>query len=205
MKKLLLLFVLAFALFACNKSEESEEVMEQGSQGMPMDMNHGMGGGEAADSPAKVQIDGKTLKLANFTMEIPETWKSIAPASSMRLVQFAPDSDPSIEIIGFYFGNQENMVKANIDRWKGQFASVENFAEKTLNDEINFVKITGTFKNSDSPMDMASSFTEAPGYIMLAAILPSNEGPYFFKTVAPKDKMDAEEENFVNFLKSYKK
>lgn len=201
MKKLLLLLTLSLAFMACNKTEkaEPEQDQSQATQEMPQDANHGMG----QSGGTGVHFEGNTFHAANFKMTVPDNWSIQQPKGSMRLVQFAPKSDSTIEIVGFYFGNQENMVQANIDRWKGQFVSVENFAEETVNDKINFVKISGTFKQSSAPMDMSSSFTEAPGYLMLAAIVPSKEGPYFFKAVGPKDVMEKELDNFKKFLQSY--
>jgi hypothetical protein len=54
-------------------------------------------------------------------------------------------------------------------------------------------------------MDMASEFEAADNYMMLAAIVPSNVGPYYFKAVGPNDVMETQIDQFKSFLGSYKK
>ncbi|MDZ7774435.1 MAG: hypothetical protein U5L09_01880 [Bacteroidales bacterium] len=66
-----------------------------------------------------------------------------------------------------------------------------------------FVEIDGAFKVK--PFPMAQEFTETPGYKMLAAIIPSNEGPYFFKVTAPAKQMNMLKPEFLEFLQSYEK
>jgi hypothetical protein len=208
MKRILLIFTLALFMIACG--EKAEETQDNAPETMgdamsrSMEHDHSMDSGTSGGE-SKVKMDGNKLSLADFTMVVPDGWVNEEPTSSMRLVQFHPEGDEKLKIIGFYFGNQPNMVRANIDRWKGQFVGVDNFAENTINDDINFVKITGTFKKTSRPMDMASEFEEAENYMMLAAIVPSNEGPYYFKAVGPTKVMEAQTEKFKSFLASYKK
>ena len=185
MKKLTVILVLALFAFSCGEGDISEEV----------DVPESI---ENTPTPDKTQ---NVLALANFTMKVPSEWRSEKPDFNMRIVQYAPTRDTLVKITGFYFGDQPNMVRANIERWKNQFVTVDNFAEETLDSEINFVKITGTYMKKDRPM--AQEFDEAEDYVMLAAIVPSNEGPYYFKAVGPKEVMEDEIPVFKKFLKSY--
>ena len=149
------------------------------------------------------EITQGSFVLANFTLKIPETWAEETASNSMRVTQFRLKNDSEYEVVVSYFGNSENMVKANIERWKEQFAVQESYTELELkNKNITGVKILGTFKLKTSPM--AQEFTETPNYGTLAAILPSNEGPYFLKLTAPAEVIEAETEVFINVLNSYK-
>ena len=71
-----------------------------------------------------------------------------------------------------------------------------------VNDKIHLVTIKGTFKKK--PFPMAQEFTEEADYMTIASIVPSNEGPYFFKLVGPADKVQKELKNFKFFMNSYK-
>jgi hypothetical protein len=168
-----------------------------------------MPGGGASDLEQLVQESAKpaidnapVLKLANITLNKPEDWTQEQPTSQMRVVQYALKSDKSIKVVGFNFGIQD-MIKENIDRWKSQFSKVDNVKEtKMLGDKITMVEISGSFKLEKAPM--SSEFTDSPNYLMIAAIVPSNEGPFYFKAVGPKDLMTKEMNNFKLFLNSYK-
>lgn len=142
------------------------------------------------------------LELANFTMSIPEGWKQEAPSSRMRVAQLYIEEASNNKITVFFFGSQE-MVDENIQRWREQFTREDDFKEMTLtNNSISAVKIIGTFKKKDFPM--ATDYTETPGYGTLAAIVPSNMGPYYFKLSAPKEIIEAEEASFIEMMNSFK-
>jgi hypothetical protein len=64
------------------------------------------------------------------------------------------------------------------------------------------VEIEGTYKKR--PSEMVAEFEEEPSYKTLAAIVSTDNGPYFFKMVGPADKVNNEVKNFENFLNSYK-
>ncbi|MDA3930043.1 MAG: hypothetical protein PF541_13925 [Prolixibacteraceae bacterium] len=140
--------------------------------------------------------------LANFTLQIPNSWEEEAASNSMRVAQFKVKEFPEYEVVVSYFGNNNNMVKANIERWKGQFSQQESYTELSPNqNEVTGVKIIGTYKLKAFPM--AQDFSETPNYGTLAAIVPSNEGPYFLKLTAPAHVIESQEKYFVEVLNSY--
>lgn len=142
------------------------------------------------------------LELANFSLSIPNGWKQEAPSSRMRVAQLFFEEAPNHKIAVFFFGSQD-MVDENIKRWRDQFTKEDGFKELSIDkNTISAVKIMGTFKKKDFPM--ATDYTEAPDYGTLAAIIPSNMGPYYFKLSAPKEIIEAEEENFIKMLNSHK-
>lgn len=143
-----------------------------------------------------------TMRFANFELTKPNSWTAMEPSSQMRLVEFANGISPENPIVGFYFGNREEMVQANIQRWRGQFSNEASFDRTVLDQQQVFVEITGTFMKK--PFPMAQEFTNEEGYKMLAAIIPSDQGPYFFKVTGPFDEMEKLKPEFLLFIKSYK-
>ncbi len=147
---------------------------------------------------------GSNLVLADFQLSVPDVWVKEKPATEMRVVQYFLKHYSSVNIIGFYFGNRPEMADANIERWKGEYTKVDNIEKNKLaGDKIIMTVITGTFKKRPAPM--AEEFSEVAGYMTLAAIIPSFEGPYFFKMVGPKTVVEKEIPRFRAFLNSYKK
>lgn len=141
------------------------------------------------------------LDLANITLKIPEGWKQEQPDSKMRVAQLFIEKLPEYKIAVFFFGEQD-MINENIERWKGQYSELESFEELPVNNKaIKAVKLEGTFKKKDFPM--APDYTETPGYGTLAAIVPSDMGPYYLKISAPQDIINGHSQKFIALLNSY--
>ena len=91
------------------------------------------------------------VTVAGYGFTPPEGWKSSPPSSSMRKAQFAATGKEgqSAEVVFFYFGpSGGGGVKANVDRWMGQFQGAKN--KKVETKEVGGVKVTyaratGTF------------------------------------------------------------
>jgi hypothetical protein len=198
-KYLVLVLVLAFVVSCNNKEEKPQDKMPAGNSQM-----NNMGQMQAQPENNKVKIEGNKISMADISFEIPAKWQVEEPTSTMRISQFGVKDNPNLKIIGFYFGNMANMVEENIARWKNEFTNVESTVNsKAANNAIDIVLISGTFKKK--PFPMATEFEEAPNYSTLACIIPSSEGPYFFKLVGPKADVTKESDNFKNFLNTYKK
>ena len=154
-------------------------------------------------------IEAKTMTsskftLADFSLKIPDGWEEVPAANNMRVTQFQIKAHPEYDVIISYFGNNDNMVDANISRWRGQFTKEDSYENLSLtSDGPTGIKILGTYKIK--PFPMAQQFTESPDYGMLAAILPSKDGPYFIKVTAPKTVINEEEPTFTQLLNSYSK
>ncbi|MFA9389290.1 MAG: hypothetical protein ACERKD_05760 [Prolixibacteraceae bacterium] len=142
--------------------------------------------------------------LADFSLEIPAGWEEMAAANTMRVTQFQMQAHPEYELVISYFGNNADMVDENIARWRGQFTKEDSYGILSLKSSgPTGVKILGTFKTK--PFPMAQEFTESADYGMLAAILPSKDGPYFIKLTAPEAIIEEAEASFVELLDSYKR
>lgn len=194
MKKLtVILLPLVFVAMSCMNSNKPEKVEMKSQDENP----------HQSESEKLIENRGEEIAFADFTLDKPEEWVVREPSSEMRLVELVSPKSPENPVVGFYFGNRDEMVDANINRWRGQFAEEENFNRETMDDGQVYVEIDGTYKLK--PFPMAQEFTETPDYKMLAAILPSDKGPYFFKITGPASELNNLEEEFLSFLNSYKK
>lgn len=150
------------------------------------------------------KILNKQYSVADFTLKIAENWESETPANSLRVAQFKLKEHPEFAVVVSYFGRMDNNVDENVERWKNQFSQMDVIENLNLDVEgLMAVKILGTYKRK--PFPMAKDFEETPDYGMLAAIVPSSEGPYFLKLTAPQSLIQAQERIFINVLNSYAK
>jgi len=149
-----------------------------------------------------VKVEGRTMSFSNVKMTVPENWVQEQTNSEMRVVQFFLKQDDMIGIAGFYFGNQPEMVDANIDRWKNEFTKIDNSERLSLaNGKSIMVSIKGTYKKK--PFPMATEFKEVQNYMMLACIITTKDGPFYFKMVGEANILSDEVIKFKEFLNSY--
>lgn len=206
MKNILILILSLTLLASCGKKEV--EVQADPHAGMDVDPHlgvmpdHSMMLDQLAAGDPDFDPDDPTLKLSNLTFTAPDAWIREAPSSSMRVVQYALKADNSLKITGFFFG-QQDLVAENIDRWKKEFNKLENSTETKLKDgKIDFVILEGVYNLK--PFPMATEFVPTSDYMVLAAIVPSSDGPYYFKVFGPKAVLSKEIDNFKKFLTSAK-
>lgn len=174
-------------LSACNsgKVPKDAKIVEYGTKGSEISEEDGM------------------FTASNFSLNIPANWKEEAPSSNLRVTQFRPKDSPEYEVVVSYFGNTDNMVEANIERWKDQFTNIDQFQELALNvTGVTAVKITGTYQLK--PFPMADNFVDTPDYGTLAAIVSSVDGPYFLRINAPVAVIEQQEKAFTDVLNTYK-
>jgi hypothetical protein len=146
---------------------------------------------------------------------IPEGWIEQTPTSSMRQGQFAlprVEGDPADgELVVFYFGpGQGGSAEANIDRWIGQITQPDGSSSKekartskktVAGLSVTVVDITGTYQAS-SMMPGAPSGGPSKGYRMIAAVVETPKGPWFFKLVGPERTVEKWSASFDQFLNS---
>ena len=188
--KRLFTFALSVILLASCSNKESKNAEDEALKNIKVD--------------AAIRLT-TPLALADFKMMVPDIWVSEKPANEMRVVQYFLKHYSAVNVLGFNFGNKPEMVEANIQRWKDEYTKIDKFEEsKFMNNTISLSLITGTYKKKPTTM-MSDEFKEAPGYMTLAAIVPSIQGPYFFKMVGPKIIVEKELPRFKAFLNSYTK
>ena len=69
-------------------------------------------------------LHAEKIEIAGYSFSSPEKWVSSIPTSKMRKAQFSipVENGKNAEVAFFHFGGGgSGGVKANIDRWMGQF------------------------------------------------------------------------------------
>lgn len=153
----------------------------------------------AEDAPKKI-----TLAEGKLELTVPEGWKTIQP--SVRIIDHefsAPaaegdDSPGRATLMGAGGG-----VKANIDRWKGQFSNLttDKTEEKKVNEmKVHIVDLAGTFRDQRGPFAPAEV---KEGTRMLGAIIETKaEGDYFIKFYGPEKTITENEKKFHEMVNS---
>lgn len=145
--------------------------------------------------------------------DAPAGWKSQPVTSAMRKAQFllpraAGDSEDG-QMIVFQFGKgQGGAVEMNIQRWVGMFTTkdgqpISGDAVKRETREVGGLKVTtldvsGNF--ADAMMGLGGAAAPKENYRMLAAIVETPDGPWFFKGVGPDATMNSHRDEFVKML-----
>ncbi len=151
--------------------------------------------------------------LGNLTFAAPSEWIEESPSSPMRRAQYrlpraAGDAEDA-ELIVFHFPGQGGSVQANMDRWVGQFSKEDGSAAadnaKISKREsgrlpLTILDVEGTYSPSGGPMMQRGS--PKPNHRMLAAIVETSSGPWFFKLTGQKSTIEKWEESFLGFLDS---
>lgn len=165
------------------------------------------GGGHGGVVPQKTpprtleKLPGGRLALGPFSLAPPAGWTEKPITSSMRAAQFAIAGNAGeAELVITYFGvDGAGSVDDNVDRWLGQFqqaggksskdvAKIEKL--KVAGHEATLVLVSGryvttTMPGGGDPIDRADQ-------ALIAAIVGSPKGPYYWKLVGPKQTVDAQ-------------
>ncbi len=149
-------------------------------------------------------------------VDLPEGGVSEPPASRMRRAQIripAAEGQESGSVAVFHFPGQGGDVQGNIDRWYGQFVQPDGSATKTKAEQrtvkvgdldVIVVSVTGTHLFARSPMMMQGEIDKLTDYRLLGAIVPTSDGPWFFKAVGPKATIDAHAAGFDKLVQSFR-
>lgn len=170
-------------------------------------------GGLPAEHPPLSRVPRLPSELQ---YEAPAAWTAQPPSSSMRKAQYVlprAAGDPEDgELVVYYFGpGQGGSVADNIARWRGMFVTRD---DEPLGDdavqqdifEVNRLRVTvidmrGDYRASLMP-GMTPTAPKREDYRMLAAIIETPAGPWFFKAVGPAATMTAHREAFVALVRS---
>ena len=158
---------------------------------------------ESAPEPVGAKASAKN---PGIEWKEPEGWTKIPQRSPMRLATYRVprqgDDSEDAELAIFYFGsNSGGGVDANMKRWAGQFSDVPpadvRRSERTANDLTQHIMEIekGTF----SPGMMGPSKSK-PNQGMLAAIVESPTGHYFFKLTGPAGTVKGSRAEFFKLL-----
>ena len=97
-------------------------------------------------------------------------------------------------------------LKANIDRWIGQFnegAKTNQEQFEADGKQVHLVEIKGTYRETMGGPFSGGKVVEQPNYGMLGGIIVDPEGAqYFAKMVGTEATIEAQKESFKKMLKS---
>ena len=164
-------------------------------------------------APSKPAASAPT---AGLKYEAPDSWVREPVESAMRADQYrlphAAEDTEDGELTVFHFGpNDGGDIDAVVEMWRGQFSAAdggpipdEAFSREAR--EINGLKITlidvtGRFSaGSMRPGGQAAPARE--NYGLLAAIVETPAGPWYFKAAGPAATMEKHRGEFMEFVRS---
>ncbi len=171
---------------------------------------------QAADAMRQMaQAHGQQpSRTARLEFDPPAAWTSEKPANRMRQAQFvipkaAGDPEDGQMILFFFGAGEGGPVQMNIARWRGQFTTSDgkplpDSAVRTDSFEVHGLKVTTVEihgRYAPSPMMPAAGPVEPKdNYRMLAAIVETPRGTFFFKGLGPDATMQAQREAFIRML-----
>ncbi len=186
--------VLALVLSGCNtESEEAAKAAQPGSA--------------AVTTPS---VSGTaTPNPHGLKFSAPPGWISETPSSSMRQAQYrlpkAKGDSEDAELAVFYFGSGGGSAQDNINRWIGQFQAPGGAAangtvthREVHGMAVSMVDVSGTYMSASGPM--MSTTSPKPGFRMLAAVVETPAGPWFFKMTGPAKTVANWTQSFQSFI-----
>jgi len=151
-------------------------------------------------SPAAPPPVEKSAAAEALSFKVPPEWVSEKPVSTMRKAQYrVPDrqgkgGDASLTL--FHFGASGFSLESNIDRWRDQMGGADPNIEviKGAASKTTLVDIAGTYAGDakDPPIESAR---------LLAGIVETSQGPWYFKFVGPAATVDGWKDAYVEMLK----
>jgi peptide-methionine (R)-S-oxide reductase len=136
------------------------------------------------------------VSVGAIRLKVPETWRQQRTTSKFRLAQFelpnARSEDENAELVVYYFGGPTGGIKANVDRWVGQFHEKGRKVTLTCGEsdqgEYVLADISGTWKKPDGP-PFARKTIDKPGSRVIGVILvvgaEDAKDYYFLKLSGP--------------------
>lgn len=161
-------------------------------------------------------IPSPTAPANELKYDAPADWVSVKPDSMMRKAQWSlPKAEGDAEdgaVILFYFGaGQGGGVAGNVMRWKGMFSTEdgkpladdavkqESFKANDLN--VTLIELAGRYTES-SMRPGAPAATPKSNYRMIAAIVETADGSWYFRCTGPTATIAKHEAGIRSLLKS---
>ncbi len=164
---------------------------------------------EGGAAPALPDASGM-LDVGAIAFKMPAQWEAQQPKSSMRRAQVsAPGSAGPAQLIVYFFGaGGAGPTQANIDRWVGQFANADGSpvsdakqtSSKISGFDVTQVEVAGTYAggmNAGGQQQAAQG-----GQRLIAAVVNTNGGPYYFKFLGPDGTVTEQREPFDELIAS---
>lgn len=178
------------------------------SPGAALPANHPPIGGANAGPMA---FSGDMAEPAQkLDMAPPATWQS-KPARPMTVAVYTlPRPEGGREdaelTISHYPGMKNIPLQMQVDRWAGQLGQKGDAVAQTKLENAShpttLVDISGSFQGGG--MMGGPAAPAKPDYRMVVAVLETEQGPWFFRLVGPKETVAAHEQDFLKFARDAK-
>ena len=145
--------------------------------------------------------------------DAPDDWIEQPSESPMRVTEFrlprVPGDAEDAELVVFHFGGSGGSVEANLQRWIGQMeqpdgrssfevASTTGFETNGL--AVTVLDVSGIYVAAVSPG--SATRLSKPNFRLMAAVVETPIGPYFFKLTCPDRTVARWNKRFAAFLRS---
>ena len=162
--------------------------------------------------PDHVSGEIKHIDVGGLTFEAPETWEYQHPASPMRRAELGVrDEGGTAGLVVYFFGDRgAGSAEANIERWVGQFKNPDGSAlpkvtpvkQKVAGFKVTQVEVAGTYVGG---MGSGGDSQEPQvGQRMIATIVSTKSGPYYFKFLGDDEIVKANRAALDGLLQSMK-
>lgn len=158
--------------------------------GMDIGKNPGMA---APPSTSPLPDKSGLIDVGAIAFKMPGEWGVETPKSSMRRAQLsAPGSAGPGELVVYFFGPQgAGSAEANVERWVGQFEKPDGSPvtdsvqskSKVAGMDVVRVEVAGQFSGRMAPSGVPQPTEDDQR--LIAAIVNSEGGPYYFKLLGP--------------------
>ena len=137
---------------------------------------------------------GSDTDVANPHWVAPKEWQA-GPPSSVRRASFAVNAEggQAIDISVTVFPGDVGGMEANINRWRGQIGLAPAAGVTTVTIDVN--------GNTATLVDFTN---DANGKRMMVVTIPHAGNSWFFKMNGDAPLVEAQKDNFLEFVKSVK-
>jgi hypothetical protein len=166
---------------------------------------------EAVAARSLVKLaDGRAV-VGPFSMQVPADWKESPTESNMRVAEFKVPgpAGAQAELIVYYFGEGgAGSIDANVDRWVSQFKQPDGKPSR----EVTKIEKASLAGQEATLVSLAGRYVAAPpgggeavdkaDQALLAAIVPSPRGPYYFRLIGDQTAVAEQAPRFREALAS---
>lgn len=169
-------------------------------------------GGDLGAPDSHVSGEVKHIDVGGLTFRAPDDWEYEHPTSNMRRAQLGVRGEEGTAgLVVYFFGDPgAGSAQANIDRWVGQFknadgtpvSAVEPQRRQVSGFDVIEVEVSGTYVGGMGSGGLGDQ--GQPAQRMVAAIVETKSGPYYFKFLGDDAVVRGSREAFEGLLASLK-
>ena len=200
---------------ACGQS--SHPVANSNAQSTPSAQPPTQPAAQEAAAPAQAPATAAPLTKSDMLViqglasQVPATWTSSQPNSTMRVAQYAmpPAAGADAgEVAAYFFSTgQGGSHEANIERWTSQFVSADGkpvapkiSTGKSGETDVTLVELQGTYARG---VGMGPTGDAKPDQILLIAMVETTIGRITLQMYGPSKTVSAQRDGFLKLAKGF--